>query len=265
MGNAGVNAAFLLSLLGCGGAMPIHVTSGMTFVFVGDSLTAGGWYDADQPGSEGVGTDLLMQQLEAPVGSKYVHIPPLTSHPTPISKSNTRALTVVNSGVGGDEISDIEDDIPGRITDYNPDVVVIQVGINDCVISQTALATFRASYDNVLATVKATLPNVQIVCVSLLVYRELWESSPAPAHFAGNQFDTGALSIPNYNAQIEASAAAHGAYYVDVRAPAALADVTLNAPEPGEIFGGVTGDGLHPTAAGQMVMSDAARAVFVVQ
>ncbi len=166
----------------------------------------------------------------------------------------------INSGVGGNQVADIEAAIPARITNYAPDVVVLEVGINDCrgvPTGPTPLVTFRASYDNILATVIAALPSVKIACVSLLLMREQWASAPPPAHFSGNPFDSGPTSIDAYNAQISASAAAHGCTYIDVRAPLAIVESSLNTPEPGAIDNVLTTDGIHPNAVGQFQMSTA--------
>jgi hypothetical protein len=127
-----------------------------------------------------------------------------------------------------------------------------------------SLTSFRASYDHILAQTKATLPNVKIVCMGLPLLFELWSTSPPNPHFAGNAYDTGAGSIDMYNLQIQGSAIAHGATYVDTRGPAAIAESIQNAPAPGVASGVLTGDGIHPLAAGQTVLSNAARAVFVV-
>jgi hypothetical protein len=94
-----------------------------------------------------------------------------------------------------------------------------------------------------------------------MAINELWAANPT--RFSGNAFDSGALSIDNYNAQIQASALAHSSLYVDIRTPAALAESTLNAPAPGVATGILTGDGIHPLAIGQQLMSTAIRSAFV--
>lgn len=231
----------------------------MRFVFVGNSITAGGWFDANQ--SIQGGANLLIQQL-APVNTS-LFVNDFQGNSMQIDSASVqpvKGLVAINSGVNGNTIADIEDDIAGRITDYNPDVVVLEAGINDAaaIPDPTPTEDFRASYDNVLETVKLVLPDVQIVCVGILSDGELWGASPSP-HFTGNDFDT---DIETLEAQIQASAEEHGAYYVSVRTPAALAESTLNAPAPGAATGILTLDGVHPNATGQRLMSDAVRAVF---
>lgn len=202
-------------------------------MFVGDSITADGWFDENE--SIYGGTNLLVQQLEAARGD----------------------VDVVNSGVGGDQIADIEAAVQTRIINHHPDVVILAVGVNDA--GATAPATFRASYDATLAAIQSGWPSAQIVCVGILLYREQWASSPPPAHFSGNPLDS---QVEDLNVEIEASAAAHGCTYVDTRTPAAAYEEGHNLPEPGAISGVLTVDGLHPNATGQRLMSDAAFAVF---
>jgi lysophospholipase L1-like esterase len=253
--------------------MAINVGPGTKIVFVGDSITADGWFDATQ--SDHGGANLLVQQLSQPtVTPRYGTLAPgasagIVAHGSTVGSvapvTGGGQVYAINSGVAGNQIADIEAAIPARITNYNPAVVVMLIGINDCrgvPIGPTPLATFRASYDNILATVKSTLPSVQILCVGMFVLFELWASSPPPAHFSGNALDSGAGSIDNYNAQISASAVAHGFPYVDIRAPGGLAEAVQNTPEPGVNQGILTVDGIHPGAAGQLVLSTAVRAAF---
>lgn len=142
------------------------------------------------------------------------------------------------------------------------------VGINDCrgVPGAVTQSAFRASYDSILTQVKATLPSVKIVCMGLFALGELWASSSlTPPHFAGNVLDAPAAnSIELYSLQVQQSAIAHGCTYVDLRARAALAESVLNTPQPGVSPGPLTGDLLHPTAAGQSNISTTVRAIFQV-
>lgn len=245
--------------------MSIRTRGGMRFVFVGNSITKRGWFSATE--STDSGTDLLMQQIAPSNTSLNVN----SFQGTNISMATARAqpargLTAINSGVNGDTIADIEADIAGRITNFAPDVVVIEVGINDAtaIPDPTPVEDFRASYDNVLETVQEALPDVQIVCVGMLCDGELWAESPSP-HFAGNPSDA---AIDLLEAQIQESAEAHGAYYIDVRTAGAVAESVLNTPAPGVNTGILTVDesrpegGVHPNATGQRLMSDEASAAF---
>ncbi len=258
---------FLLCLAGCGKAMGIPVSPGTTVVFVGDSITADGWFDETL--SNKGGTNLLVQQLSsiqtvARVGSATGRVGSASGHIGAVAAvTGGGQIYAINSGIGGNQASDIEAAVPARITNYNPDVVVIEVGINDvrAVPVPVTAAAFRASYDSIIEQTQAAIPTVQIVCLSILLMREQWASAPPPAHFAGNPFDAPA-DIPAFNAEIQASALAHGCVYVDTRPPAALLESTLNTPEPGAIDGILTTDGIHPNATGQESISDSVYPAF---
>jgi lysophospholipase L1-like esterase len=233
-------------------------SNNVTIVFVGDSITKAGWFDENQS-TQGA-TNLLVQQIYPRVSALSANASPVSISLSSVTAQGAPAIRAINSGVNGNTVANIEADIAGRITNYFPDIVVIEVGINDAaaVPVPTPILDFRASYDNILATVKATLPSVQIVCVGILSDGELWAASPTP-HFAGNTYDT---EIEIFEAQIAASAAAHGAAYVSVRTPAALSESTLNTPAPGIAAGILTLDGVHPNATGQVLMSTAVRTAF---
>ena len=211
-----------------------------TAVFAGDSITAFGWYA------------------------------PLVDTILPASAGPTARVNAINSGVAQNKVGDIERAISSRITAYNPSVLVLEVGVNDCrglkTGEPTPLSAFRASYDKILATTHDANPSVRIVCIGILLVREYWSATPSP-RITGNPYDEGSAtpSIEDYNTEIADSCAAHGGTYVDVRGAAAVAESTMNTPAPGAVDGVLTlpGDGVHPTAAGQMVMSRAAAAAFV--
>jgi lysophospholipase L1-like esterase len=219
---------------------PVTAPPATTVVFAGDSITAFGWYT------------------------------PLVDTILPATAGPTARVNAINSGVPQNKVADIEGSVSSRITSYDPSVLVLEVGVNDCrglnTGRPTPLATFRASYDNILATTQVSNPTVKIVCIGILLVAEHWSATPSP-QITGNPYDEGSTtpSIDDYNAEIAASCAAHGGSYVDVRGAAAVAESTMNTPAPGAVDGVLTlpGDGVHPTAAGQLVMSKAAAAAFI--
>ena len=174
------------------------------------------------------------------------------------------SVTAINSGVPQNQISDIAADIPGRITNYNPDVVVILIGVNDVRGVPTGpppLETFRTNYATVVDTVKATLPNCRIMLVSILYAGEKWASVPPPAHFAGNTYDA---TIDAWNNVIRYLAESRGCVYVDGRGASAIVEPTGNTPEPGAVSGFLTDDQVHQLILGQQVLSNKLRTYFTV-
>lgn len=214
----------------------IPVTTGTKVVFVGDSLTAGGYFDQTQSINGGV--NLLVQQL-ATAGAH---------------------VNAINSGVNGNTSANIAAAIASRITNYHPDVVVLFVGLNDCATS-VALATYTTNMTSIITTTKATLPSVRMMLVGIILDGERWASGPV--RFAGNSFDTGPLSIDAYNAVQVSLAATYGCTYVETRAPFATLESQLNTPEPGVSSGVLTLDGIHVNGTGQFDLSTILRPSFV--
>lgn len=260
-------------------AAPIPVHPGDPVVMVGDSITAQGWY-SDTASLVG-GTGLLVNQILPPlVGPRRavvtgnVGLVAAGARPSSVaSVTGGGQINAINSGVSGNKIGDIEAAIPARITNFSPKVVVIEVGVNDNrglnTGVPTPLATFRASYDNVLATTISAIPTVKIVCIGIIFIQEKWATGPPPV-FSGNPYDVSSgggftPSITEYNTEVQGSCVGHGGTYVDVRTPAALQESISNTPAPGAVDGvlSLAADGVHPSAAGQLVMSTAAAAAFV--
>lgn len=257
--------------------MAINVTTGSKVVVVGDSITFQGWF-SDTESLVG-GTGLLVNQLSSAIVGVRAGVVAAGASSATVTNSSLRAtaakvsgggqINAINSGVSQNKIADIEGAIAARITNYSPTVVIIEIGVNDCrglnAGAPTPLVTFRASYDNILTTVKATIPTVSIICVGILLVQEHWTASGG-IHFTTNPYDTGSTipSIEQYNTEIQASAVAHGCTYVDIRAAAAIAESVQNSPAPGAIDGILTqvSDGIHPSAAGQLVMSTAVAAAL---
>lgn len=253
---------------------PIPVTVGTPIVFVGNSITHQGYYSA--AASLVGGTNLLVDQLSpVTVAPRYASTSGSLSTSAGASLSTVAAVSgggqvyAIASGVDGNKIADIEAAVASRITDHDPRVVVLEAGTNDVRGLGTSIPTpivdFRASYDSVLDDVLAFDPTIAIVCVGILCIQEHWTASGG-VHFTGNPYDQGSTTpcIEDYNAEILASATAHGCVYADVRAAAATAESVQNTPAPGAIDGVLTGaaDGIHPSAAGQLVMSTALYPLF---
>lgn len=222
--------------------------------FVGDSITAFGWYAA------GGG---FVSQVNASIASLPSTVSPGvnvgasfgiaassagTARNLPV---NPTQLSVTSSGVVGNKIADIEADVPGRITNFNPDVIVIEVGVND-VIGGTAGTDFSTSYASVLDQIIAWNPTRQIGCVSILCYGEQWQAGGD--HWGPNTLDA---QIADFNGRILAAANTRGATYIDMRTPLGVWETQNNLPgPPGTATGNFTnsGDPVHPSGAGQTLM-----------
>ena len=236
--------------------IPAHV--GTPIVFVGDSITFEGWFSAEQ--STVSGTDLLADQLS-----------PVAVQPRPGSVSGTVAsatgnvgsvasvvggnqIYAINSGVSGNKAADIAANVASRITNYNPQAIVLYVGVNDIGGNQAA---FGASYASILSQITAWNPAVPVVCLSILSYGEQWQFPPL-LWYSG---ETG-TQIPQYNAYIQSAAASAGATYVNLSTAALNYEQVHNAPQIGAFSGILTRDGIHPLAVGQRFISDLVYPLF---
>ena len=249
--------------------MSSTVRQGDTLVFVGDSLTALGWMDE------------AVADIQAAIPQRYVGAAsvsdgtrgsvvgtPGTFTPIPYD-----AIVAVNSGVGQNRVANIEADITGRILQYGPTHVIVEVGRNDvnppvAPFTPTTLVAFRASLDNILDTVLAADPTISITCLSIFTSGELWITSGGQPAW-NNYFDptpgsSYTPSIAEFDAQIQASCVAHGGTYIDLRGPALAYEAIHNVPEPGTATGTLTVDGTHPNAAGETMMSDLYMATVTV-
>jgi lysophospholipase L1-like esterase len=255
--------AALPGLLACSPSSGDRATPGPVgdaWVFVGDSITAQGWFWSAQSqlGATGLLVDQLTSAYTSQTGTTVSSAaanaaPGVVDVVTPVGKER---IYPINSGVAHNRIADLDADAAARVTRYDPKLVVVEVGIND-IMGGTGTSAFRASYDSFLGKVATESPIAAIVCLSVVLWGEQWTPGPPLAWNNGvASYDT---IIPGYNDEIEGSCVAHGGTYVDVYGPMLTAESIQNTPAPGLPQGVLTLDHIHPTAAGQLIMSDAVR------
>jgi lysophospholipase L1-like esterase len=218
--------------------------------FVGDSITASGWYS-----ETGGFVDQINAQIAAFPSRRYYSrvsgsgvgngggtssaiVMPVAASP----------IVVTASGVSGNTVADIATNVAARITNYNADINVILVGINDAILG-TPYATFEASYTSMLSQVVAALPTRQIACCSVLCYGEQWQAGPDP--WGPNLND---VQCANIDAKIALCTAAVGATYIDFRTTLGVWETQNNPGPPGAASGVFTSDGVHPLASGEVLM-----------
>lgn len=194
-----------------------------TWVFVGDSVTAAGRVRT-RPGDLGRGwvADVAGRLRRADHG-----------------------VRVVNLGVSGDRVADVQDRVVDDLTEAGalvPGVVVtLAVGINDVRRAHLDgepfdLRVFARTYASVLPRVVAAVPGGDVGL--LFVEPVLAPHDPAQASWSADVAD-----VCGY---VENIAAANGAPLVRVRG-------TFARSEPRT----VTRDGIHPTPAGHRLLADA--------
>ncbi len=151
-------------------------------------------------------------------------------------------LTVINSGVGGDTASDDPAKLESRVLKYNPTVVSIMYGMNECINSwhpglpqQPILDRYRASLTYMVRTLKA-----KGVIVLLM--------SPTVTDPSCHTFFTLEKTVPMLHRCADVMrdvAAKDGAFYVPVQEDYVAYQDAL----PGGIA--LSADGVHPSSLGQ--------------
>jgi lysophospholipase L1-like esterase len=235
----------------------IPVTTGTPVVFAGDSITQQGWFSSAQ--SQVGGTDLLVDQLSPPVvgarsGSVSGRAASVvgTNFSSVAPSSGGGQIYAINSGHFGDKVADLASQVAPRITNYNPQVIVILIGVND--IGVTSPSSFSASYASLLAQIQAWNPAVPVICLSIFTFGEQWTSPPLAWSAAS------AIQCVQFNVLIQAACSAAGVPYIDINTPLLTWESLNNLPMPGVVSGLMTQSalpaGIHPTAIGQEFISD---------
>lgn len=147
----------------------------------------------------------------------------------------------LNSGVGGQATVGALADLAALVTDKNPTVVIIELGVND-VDTSVSDANFTTRYQGIVDGIQAVNGSgVRFVMLSILVYGELHTSGA----WGANSHDT---DIAAKNAIIATIAAAEGQTYVDLRTPLLAWEVANNPANVATgkfCYDAVTG--VHPT------------------
>ncbi len=232
--------------------MAVTVRPGNKVVFVGDSITLAAWYAVtgglvDQINAQ-IPTVVAPRYATLAGGARAATLAPAAVAATVAPVSIQSPIRVVNSGVSGDETANIDAAVAARITDYNPDVIVLLVGVNDVnLLESTAFITTH--YGSILSQIRAWSPTVPIACLSILFIGELWGAGPVWA----NAKDT---ALNDANTAIQGLCATYNATYIDARARALTYETVNNAPAPGAASGILTSDGIHPNATGKLQLGD---------
>ncbi len=214
------------------------------FVFAGDSLTSPTWkwYDEYETAVKARYTALFGANGSAVPGT-YV----AGSLQNGAMVYNARAGAVphfINSGVSGNQASDIDDNYVTRIGNYGPTILVLFVGINEIVLG-TAIGTFNTKYQSIITKARAQNPNLKIVCCTLWVHFEDWPSG-------ANADDT---TVEAFCTSIRSMAASNNCVLYDIRAD--IFTALEPAANPGHATNNIWSDGfgLHPLAPARTAMS----------
>lgn len=191
-------------------------------VVLGDSLTANVWHS----------------QLASQLAINHNAAVADAGQPGPYKRvaSATAPHLWFNSGVAGDDCTNIVGHVDTRVAVYKPDLVILFIGVN-CAQHAVSGPTCTANHASILADCKAIDPTVQLLVMSPLCWGENWPDG-------ANAND----ALMDAKAAICAStAAAAGATYVDLRAPM-FAYEAINNPGHLTVLGPLTNNdasGIH--------------------
>lgn len=200
--------------------MPISLQRSQTLLFIGDSIT-----------------DCGRSECKEQIGSGY----PRLIRDYLLAKTPTTAPKVINTGISGNKVTDLQKRWDADVLAHRPDVLSIKIGINDVwhgLAGRSAgvdIETFTKIYRELLEKTRAALPKIQLVLCEPSV---IW----APAPPEGNEI------LKPYVAAVSALAKPVGAIAVPLhdtfnRAREQRPDVTW------------AGDGVHPSSIGHMLIA----------
>lgn len=154
----------------------------------------------------------------------------------------------VNASVNGDDVQLLDARFNADVVALNPqpNIILIATAVNLILLDP---AEFTTRYNSILSKAAGMASAPQIACATILTVQDV----------APNTYDS---PIADKNNRIVTAAGIVGATVVDTRTPFLRAESPTN---PGHIVpGALMGDALHPNAAGQALMSNAAKAYFTL-
>jgi lysophospholipase L1-like esterase len=202
--------------------MAINIDASTRVLFIGDSIT-----DCDRNADP----ELL--------GNGYVRL----VRDYLAAKNPAKAPIVINRGISGNKIPDLQKRWRPDVLDVKPDVLSIFIGINDVWHSFKPdrvgcdLPTFRAGYQDILTQTRQHLPNAALVLCEPSV---LWLDHEHPG--ANEKLAPYIAAVNELAKRFSAHCVVelHGAFN---RARAARPDIAW------------TTDGVHPTTTGHMLIA----------
>lgn len=203
--------------------MPIKLDSSTRLLFIGDSIT-----------------DCGRKQCPEEIGNGYVR----QVRDFLLAKSPANAPTVINRGVSGSKVPDLQKRWDRDVIELKPDVLSVFIGINDVWHGLvpgrvgTALDDYIAGYRELLDRTKAAFPAIQLVLCEPSV---LWLKEPANADEL----------LEPYVAAVHALAKDFRIEHV-VPLHSAFNDARAKRPDVAW-----TTDGVHPTSIGHALIARA--------
>ena len=204
----------------------MKLTNGQTILFTGDSITDCG---RERPLGEGLGLgDGYVTQVNALLEACYPQ----------------RRIRVLNTGIGGNRVTDLEVRWQADILDYQPDWLSIMIGINDVWRQfdganrpdQVDIARYESTYRRLLEQTRPQLSGGLILM--------------SPFFIEANRADPMRAMMDEYSEVVAKLASEFDAIFVDVQG--AYDHYLTHRPTQS-----LCGDRLHPNQSGHMLMARA--------
>jgi lysophospholipase L1-like esterase len=222
---------------GAGPAGGTRLRHGQTVLLIGDSITDAGRRSPNHR-PMGCGYARLFQGLQA-------------------AREPATQVQLINKGIGGDTILDIESRWERDVTPYHPDWLLLYTGINDMNTIygnrpvQVVPEVYGAALERCLNRARALNPELGIVLVSpFFLSRD--------DHPASYRYEM-VCRLPGYRAVVERVAQAFQARHVDLQAVMEGAMARWGHRRLGSMLGA---DIVHPGALGSLVVAEAVYAGF---
>jgi len=130
--------------------MTVAIKNTESILFIGDSIT-----DCDRRGGN------------RPLGNGYVNY----FNDFMIGREPTKRIAIINKGISGNTIKDLQNRWYDDVLRYKPDWLSIKIGINDLhqyMVNTSANVSseeFMISYDDILAQTKKNVPHCKILLI----------------------------------------------------------------------------------------------------
>ncbi|MFH1616050.1 MAG: SGNH/GDSL hydrolase family protein [Planctomycetota bacterium] len=130
--------------------MTVKIKNNESILFIGDSITDCGRRDVNRP-----------------LGNGYVKF----FNDFMIVREPAKRITIINKGIGGNTIKDLQNRWYDDVLRHKPDWLSIKIGINDLhrYMANTPEGVspekFMASYDDILSQIKKKIPNCKILLI----------------------------------------------------------------------------------------------------
>lgn len=204
-------------------------------VFGFDSISANVWQAPKTPNTS-VGP-WFADALQALAIARLPDVPRGLAGPTA-----TDYFYWFNSGVAGDDCTNVVGNVATRVNVYKPDLLIDWVGVN-CVQHAVSDATCLANHASIIAQAKAANPDLQVIAMSPLCIGENW---PDGANANDAALDAKA-------AIVKSTVQAAGGTYADLRTPM-FAYEAIHNPGHLTILGPLTNSdasAIHPNDVGR--------------